>query len=262
LLIAGIVPGMLMSAAFVGYILIRCMIDPNLAPAYDVEEMTAKERWRPFLIYVMPLFSIFVVVVGSIFLGLASPSEAAALGCVASTVAAWVYGALTRENFMKSLRETAKVTTMVMLIIAASLTFSQVLAVSGATRGLLLEMQLMDLTALGTVLLMLAILLFLGAFMDQVSMLLLTLPFFLPMALTHNIDMLWLGVLILIVMEISLLTPPFGLLLYVMRGVAPKGVEMKDIYMAAFPFIGLEVMILLAILIFPTLAVWLPRLLE
>jgi tripartite ATP-independent transporter DctM subunit len=262
LLIAGIIPGILMSVLFIGYILWRCHTNPELAPAYDVQDLSARERWMPFLIYVMPLFSIFVVVVGSIFFGIASPSEAAALGCVASSVAAACYRSLTWASFLKAVRETAKVTTIIMLIIAGSLTFSQILAISGATDGLLEQIRALDLSALGAVLVMLGVLLFLGAFMDQVSMLLLTLPFFLPLAALQGIDMLWLGVLFLIAMEISLLTPPFGLLLYVMRGVAPRSISMRVIYGAAVPFIAMELLALVLLIIFPSLSTWLPRWIE
>jgi TRAP-type mannitol/chloroaromatic compound transport system permease large subunit len=98
--------------------------------------------------------------------------------------------------------------------------------------------------------------------MDQVSMLLLTLPFFLPLAALQGIDMLWLGVLFLIAMEISLLTPPFGLLLYVMRGVAPRSISMRVIYGAAVPFIAMELLALVLLIIFPSLSTWLPRWIE
>lgn len=262
LLIAGIIPGFMMSVLFIGYILWRCSRNPELAPVYDVQTLSLRERWMPFLVYVLPLSSIFFVVVGSIFLGLASPSEAAALGCVAAAVAALCYRALTWASLMKALRETAKVTTIIMLIIGGSMTFSQILAISGATDGLLQQIENLSLTPLGTVLIMLGILLFLGAFMDQVSMLLLTLPFFLPLAGIQGIDMLWLGVLFLIVMEISLLTPPFGLLLYVMRGVAGPSVTMQTIYRAAVPFIAMELIVLGLLTMFPPISTWLPRWIE
>lgn len=116
----------------------------------------------------------------------------------------------------------------------------------------------LNLTAFGAVLMMLCVLIFLGAFMDQVSMLLVTLPFFLPIAHAQDVNMLWLGVLFLVVMEVSLLTPPFGLLLFVMRGVAPESISMLAIYRAAIPFICLEVLVLFVLFLFPELALWLP----
>ena len=107
---------------------------------------------------------------------------------------------------------------------------------------------------------MLVILLFLGAFMDQVSMIMITIPFYIPLAQTQGIELLWLGVLMLLVMEISFTTPPFGLLLYVMKGVAPKWITLRQIYVAAAPFIVLELVVLVLLVAFPALATWLPLL--
>jgi len=263
LLIAGILPGILMALAFVGYVLIICTLRPDLAPAAEEpEELTTAERWKPFLIYVLPLMGIFVAVVGSIFGGIASPTEAAAIGCVAAVIASFSYRSLTWPVLKTSLTETAKVSVMILLIIAGSTTFSQILSVSGATQGMLEYIETLEFTAFSAVLMMLLVLIFLGAFMDQVSMMLLTLPFFLPIAHAHGVDMLWLGVLFLVVMEVSLMTPPFGLLLFVMRGVAPKSISMMQIYGAAFPFIMLELAVLFLLFLVPDLALWLPSLFE
>lgn len=261
-LMAGIVPGVLMAFLFVAYVMVRATVSPQVAPADAGPDFTdGQNKWRPFLVDVMPLFTVFVVVVGSIFFRIASPTEASALGCIASLVLCIFYRALTWQNLARTLRETAKVSTMILFIIAGSLTFSQILQVSGATQGLLDWIASYQLTPLMTVLLMMAILLFLGAFMDQISMLLLTLPFFLPLAMTQGIDTLWLLVLVLIAMEVSLLTPPFGLLLYVMKGIAPGNVTLLDIYRAALPFIALELLVLLLLVVWPGLATFLPRLL-
>lgn len=115
-----------------------------------------------------------------------------------------------------------------------------------------------DASLLVTLVIMLAILLLLGAFMDQVSMIMITIPFFIPLAATQGIDLLWLGVLMLIAMEVSFTTPPFGLLLYVMKAVAPPSISMRQVWVAALPFIGLELLVLVALVAFPALALWLP----
>lgn len=259
LLVAGIVPGLMMAALFLGYVLLRCSLDPALAPAQDeIAELSRSEKWRPFLVYVLPLMLIFVAVVGSIFGGIASPDEAAAVGCIAASVAALAYRSLTLDVLKTSIYETAKVASMILLIVAGSTTFSQLLSLSGAIQGMLNYVDGLNLTAFGAVLMMLLVLIFLGAFMDQVSMVLITLPFFLPIAAAQEINMLWLGVLFLVVMEISLLTPPFGLLLFVMRGVAPASISTLAIYSAAFPFICLELLVLLVLFLFPMIALWLP----
>ncbi len=260
LLIAGILPGILMSGLFLAYVVGRCTVNPALAPSYEVAALSRRERWLPFLVYVVPLFGIFIVVVGSILAGWATPTESAALGCVASTIAAAAYRRLSLATLRKACIETAKITVIILFIIVASVTFSQILAFSGATNGLLRVIGAMDLSTLEILLAMLVILLFLGAFMDQVSMLLITLPFYIPLATAQGIDLLWLGVLMLIVMEISFTTPPFGLLIYVMKGVAPRSITLQQIYLAALPFIGLELIVLGLLVLFPEIATWLPML--
>ena len=260
LLIAGIVPGIMMSIFHLGYVIIRCSINPDLAPSYEVEKLSLGQRVGPFLIYVLPLFGIFVVVVGSILLGFATPTESAALGCVASLGAVVLYGKFNWREMMVAMRETAKISVMILFIIVASISFSQILAFSGATDGLLRVIQGAVLSPMALLVGMLVLLMFLGAFMDQVSMIMITIPFFIPMAEAQNIDLIWFGVLMLIVMEISFTTPPFGLLLYVMKGVAPPETTMKEVYLAALPFIALEIVILALLVVFPLLATGLPAL--
>jgi len=261
LLIAGIVPGIAMAILFVLYVVLRARSNPALAPASEqVPSERGWARWRPFIVDVLPLFTIFVVVVGSIFLRIAAPEEAAALGCIAAAIVAACYRKLTFANLMKSLRETAKINVMLLFIIAGSLTFSQVLQISGATSGLLQQISAWELNQVSAMILMMVVLLFLGCFMDQVSMALLTLPFFLPIADTLGMNSTWLMVMMLIAMEISLLTPPFGLLLYVMQGVAPPQIRITQVYAAAIPFIGLEVFVMAILVLFPSVALWLPNL--
>jgi len=258
LLIAGIIPGLMMSALFLAYVVGRCAAQPSLAPSYAVERLTLWQRWKPFVVYVVPLFAIFAVVVGSILFGLATPTESAAVGCVASIIAAAAYRSLTVKALVAAFRETAKVAVMILFIIVASVTFSQILAFSGATDGLLRAIEATGTGKIAALVLMLAILLFLGAFMDQVSMIMITIPFFIPLAGQLAIDLLWLGVLMLIAMEISFTTPPFGLLLYVMKAVTPPQITLRQIYVAALPFIVLEVIVLALLVAWPGLATWLP----
>jgi len=262
LLVAGILPGLMMATLFFAYVIIRCHLNPSLAPAYDIEQMTLRERFLPFLIYVVPLFSIFVVVVGSILAGIASPTESAALGSLSSLLAAAAYRALTWSNFMFALRETAKISVMILFIICASITFSQILAFSGATDGLLALVTALKPTPLVLVIFMLCVLLFLGAFMDQLSMMMITLPFFIPLLNAAAVDVVWFGVLMLIMLEIGFTTPPFGLLLFVMKGVAPPDTTMQQIFAAALPFIMLMLLTVVLIMIFPPIATWLPTFLR
>ncbi|MGQ0682420.1 TRAP transporter large permease [Bradyrhizobium sp.] len=258
LLVAGIVPGLAMAAIFIGYVVVRCYLNPALAPAGDID-VRRKAEWLPMLVYVVPLLSIFIVVVATMFWGIASPTEAAALGCVATGAVCACYRALTLRNLMTAAIETAKISVMILFIIAGSLTFAQLLAISGGTNGLLVQLKDFDLSNLALVLVMVGILLVLGCFMDQISMILLTLPFFIPLALSQQIDVTWLLLLTLVAMELSLLTPPFGLLLFVMKGVAPSNVTLMDVYAAALPFVVMKLLILALLIAWPEFGLWLPR---
>ena len=150
---------------------------------------------------------------------------------------------------------------MTLFIIAASVTFSQILAFSGATDGLVDLVANSGLSPFGLVVGMVLILLFLGCFVDQVSMLMITIPLFIPLAQHAGIDLLWLGVLYLLTMEIGFLTPPFGLLLFVMKGVAPPHITLGEVYRAAVPFLWLEILVLALLLVAPSVGTWLPNLL-
>jgi tripartite ATP-independent transporter DctM subunit len=262
LLIAGVLPGLMMSVLFVVYVLVRCKLNPALAPQTEEIKERGWNRWRPFFVDVLPLFIIFAVVVGSIFLRIAAPEESAALGCLAAVGISAAYGKLSLTSLMRAMRETAKINVMLLFIIAGSLTFSQVLQVSGATSGVLAAISSVEFTQLTAMAVMMLLLLFLGCFMDQISMILLTLPFFLPIADSLGMNSTWLMVMMLISMEISLLTPPFGLLLFVMKGVAPKEIRITQIYRAAIPFILLELFVMVILIAYPKLALWLPEMLH
>lgn len=254
LLVAGILPGLIMSALFIAYIVLRCRLDPSLAPTDRAPATSARERWAPFFVHVAPLFLIFAVVMGSMFLGWASPTEAAALGCVATALLALAYRALTLTILLDSLKGTAAVTTMIFFILAASTTFAQILAFSGATDGALKELAKFDMTPLVAVFCMIGVLIVLGVFMDQISMMLLTFPFFMPLANALQMDLIWLGVVLLISLQIGLLTPPFGLLLFVMKGVAPPEITMRQVWAAATPFTLIVFAVLLLVVFVPWLA--------
>jgi tripartite ATP-independent transporter DctM subunit len=263
LLIGGIIPGVLMGVAVLMYVMIRCSRNPALAPADDGDEsLTSWQRWQPFFVYVIPLSGIFVAVVGSLLAGWAEPTESAAFGAVAATFAAICYRCLTWETLSKALMETAKVSVMILFVLVASTTFSQLLSFSGATNGLLSVITGWELTPLMVVLGMLLVLLVLGCFADQISMIMITLPFFMPLVATLGIDPIWIGVLFLVAMEISFLTPPFGLLLIVMQGVAPPGIRLTQVYQAALPFLLLQMLVLVLVVALPWLATGLPSLMK
>ena len=258
LLIASIAPGLILAGLFFLYVIVRCRLDPSLAPAYDVKSLSWRERLLPFVKYVLPLSAIFVVVVGSIIGGIATPTESAALGAAASLIAAAAYRRLTWNNFVVSVRQTLRFTVMTLFIICGSITFSQIMAFSQASNGLSAAVLGAGLTPMELLAGMLLILLFLGCFMDQVSMMMITIPLFMPLVQQAGFDTVWFGVLMLMCLEISLATPPFGLLLFVAKGASPES-TMGEIVRSTAPFIALALAVVALLIAFPQLALWLPR---
>ncbi len=261
LLIGGVVPGLILSAAFVAYIVVRAKTSPKLAPPTPVADHSGWEAWRLLLLYVVPLVAIFAVVVGAMSGGFATPTESAALGALATMAVAAVYRVLTRDALMKSLKGATAISGMIMFIILGATTFSQILSFSGASEGLVSAILGQGLSTLAVVALMMLILIFLGIFIDQVSMMLITLPVFMPIVARLGIDPIWFGILFLICMQLGLLLPPHGLLLMTMRGVAPPEVTMVHIFKAVMPYVVMSLLLLALLLLFPAVATWLPNLL-
>ncbi|WP_018698416.1 TRAP transporter large permease [Amorphus coralli] len=258
LLLAGIIPGLLLAALFFLFIVAISRLRPSLAPAQDDEIEPFRDRLRPFLIHVVPLMAIVVIVVGSILGGFATPTESAALGSIATVIAAAAYRSLTWASIRRALAGTAATTAMIFIIISGSITFSQILSFSGATRELVGVVTALDIEIGTLVLMMLLVALLLGMLMDQISIMLITLPFFMPLIGMGGVDPIWFGVLMLIALEVGLITPPFGLLLFIMKSVAPDEVTMRQILGSIVPYIGIELLGLLLVFLFPILALWLP----
>jgi len=259
LLIASIVPALILAVLFFGYVILRCRLDPSLAPAYEVRSLDWRERLLPFVKYVLPLSAIFIVVVGSIIGGIATPTESAALGAAASLIAAAAYRRLDWANFVVSIRQTLRFTVMTLFIICGSITFSQIMAFSQASNGLSAAVLGAGLAPIVLLAGMLLILLFLGCFMDQVSMMMITVPLFMPLVQQFGFEPVWFGVLMLMCLEISLATPPFGLLLFVAKGASPE-TSMRDIIFSVAPFVALALSVVVLLIAAPQLTLWLPRL--
>ncbi len=262
LLVASIIPAIILASMFFAYVVIRCTLNPEIAPVYDVEDMTMRERLMPFFKYVLPLMSIFIVVVGSIIGGIATPTESAALGAVATLVVAAAYRRLTRSNLMISITQTLRFTVMTLFIICGSITFSQILSFSEATARLSELVTQSGATPMMILLGMLLILMFLGCFMDQVSMMMITVPIFMPMAELLGFNIIWFGVLMLMILEISLATPPFGLLLFVAKGAAPDDTTIQEIIVSVAPFIAMALIVVAILIYWPGITLVLPNLIS
>jgi len=258
LLIAGVIPGLMLAFFYIATIYLQTKIDPSAAPAYDVDPMSFTQKFKLLMSEVVPMVGVMVVIVVFMIQGFVTPSEAAAFGALGVLILAAVFRCLTWVTMKKSVVGALRVTLMAYLIVFGSATFSQLLAFSGASRGLVSWAISFDLAPLAMLLVMFTVLLLLGMFMEQISMMLLTVPIFFPLAVTLNFDPIWFGLIMLLALEISFTTPPFGLLLFVMKGVAPKGTTMRVIYTSAFPFIGCSLLLVALLIAFPQLALWLP----
>ena len=261
LLIGGVIPGLILAGAFVVYIIVRVKLDPRLAPPSDLVEYEGWEKIRPFVQYVVPLGSIFAIVVASMSAGWATPTESAAIGALATMVLALAYRALSVGAMLAALRGTVGISGMILFIIVGATTFSQILSFSGASSGLVSMITGQGFPPMVVLAGMMLILIFLGIFVDQVSMMLITLPIFMPVVQAFGIDLVWFGVMFLICMQLGLLLPPHGLLLMTMKGVSPPQVRMSHIFLAVVPYVAMSILMLVLVFFVPAVAVWLPQLL-
>jgi tripartite ATP-independent transporter DctM subunit len=203
---------------------------------------------------------VFFLVVGLIILGIATPSEAAAAGCFGSFLLTVLYRKFSFQVMKEAVTGTLHITVMIFMIITGATGYSQIMAFTGATRHLAEFASTLPITPILVIIAMQVVLLFLGMFMDQMAMMMITLPVYMPIIHALNFNPVWFGILVLISLEIAFTSPPFGALLFVMKGVAPPDTTMGDIYQATIPFILCDIIAMSLIMAFPAIAVWLPEL--
>ncbi len=258
ILVAGVIPGLFLGFLFALYIIIRCWLNPDLAPSYKVARISWAEKFVAVIKYVLPLGLIIFMVLGLMLLGLATPTEAAATGVVSTVIVTMFFKRFSWRMLKKSLIGTLEIMIMVFMIIAASNTFSSILAFSGATHGLIGVIENLEVPPLLILISMQIVVFLLGMFMETISIMMICLPIFMPIVKMLGFDPIWFGVIMLINFEMGLITPPFGMLLFVMKGVAPDDVTMGEICWAAVPFILCYTLAMALIISFPALAIWLP----
>jgi len=261
MLIAGILPGLLLASFYALYIIFRCRLQPEIAPPYEIPPIPLSKKLRETLLYVFPLGLVIFLVVGIIFLGMATPSEAASMGAVGSILLSLLYRGMNWEVFKKCLFGTIKMTTFMFIIIMASMVFSQILAFSGASSGLIQAVVKLKLPPLLVLISMQVTLLFLGCFMDNLSIAVIAVPIYMPVLRALGFNPLWVAAMTLINMDMGNLTPPFGLQLFVMKGLQPT-TPMAVIIRSTLPFVLCEALTLIAIMIFPDIALYLPNLMR
>lgn len=261
LLIAGLLPGFLLAALYAGMITLQLVIDPESAPSYDVEPTTLGEKIRQIVVNILPMGLVVFLVIGFIVLGWATPSESASFGVVGVFLLAIAFGALTWKAVTTSLVGSIRVVGMVFFILMNSTVFSQLLSLSGASRGLVQWATGFEVAPLAILAVMFVVLILLGMFMDQVSMMLITVPIFYPIATQLGYDPVWFSLIVLIALEMSATTPPFGLLLFIMMGMV-RGTTLGQVAGAAAPYLLCDFILVVILVLAPGIALYLPSLMN
>jgi len=260
LFIGGIFPGLLLASLFIIYILIRCALQPQLGPPLPPEERgSLREKVIGIRALILPGIIIFSVL-GTIFLGVATPTEAAGVGALCSIISAAVHRRLSWSLFKDTCYRSFALSVMVGYIYYTALVFTGLYAATGAAdlvAGLLLAVPG---GAWGTIIAMQFVFIALGCFLDPSGIIMVCIPLFVPIVESLGFDPLWFGVLFIVNMEMAYLTPPFGLNLFYIKGVAPPEVSMGDIYRSVLPFVLLQLTGLILVMIFPQIVLWLPSL--
>jgi tripartite ATP-independent transporter DctM subunit len=257
---AGVIPGIMLSAMICAYIFIRCWLQPKLGPALPPEERGSwAEKFAALRAVLLPLL-IVVMVLGSILFGLATPTEAAAVGVLGAMISAAVHRQMSWALLRDSCIRTFRLTGMIVWILFAAHAFSSAYQSMGAQALIKGLMTNIPGGPWGTIVFIELVLLLLGMVLDPVGIMLITLPVFLPIVTALGFDPIWFGILFIINMEIGYQTPPFGFNLFYLKGIAPRGITMGDIYQSVTPYTLIMVLGLVLIMLFPRLATWLPSL--
>ena len=259
LLLAGFIPGLIIASFYATYVVTRAILQPSIAPAYAVPPVPLLEKLTATVKYGLPVIILIFLVLGVIFLGIATPTEAAALGAMGCLVLAAVYRKLTWQVIKNSLKGTLEISVMTLMIITGAGIFSQVLVFTGITRGLVGFVTSLDMAPMMVIIGMQILVLFMGTYMSTVSIMMITIPIYMPIIYTLGFDPIWFGLVMLINIEMAGTTPPFGMLLFVMKGVAPPDTTMLDIIKSGFPFLLCDATVMALVIAFPILALWLPN---
>jgi len=263
LFIAGIIPGLLLGSLFIGYIAVITYLHPEMAPAAPVEErfMPLKEKLILLKGLIIPGILAFVVL-GTIYAGVATPTEAAGIGCTGAMASAVVNRKFTRENMRTACYETLKISCMLTWLFFGAQTIIGVYTLAGGAQFVQNTIASLPFGKWGIIIVMELILIFLGMFLDWIGILLLTMPLFIPVVKELGFSVIWFGVVFCMNMQVSYLSPPFGPSCFYMSSVAPDDISTTDIYKANLPFLGLTLIALIITMFFPQLSLWLPSLMK
>ena len=257
--IAGVVPGLLLASLYIGYIVLRAALNPAIAPRpEEIEDITWGIRIAALKSLVLPML-IIVGVLGTIYMGIATPTEAAAVGVALAFVSAIIERRFGWELIQDVGMDVVKVTTMILWITIGARAFVAIFTGTGGADFLLGFIQTLDADRWIVLAVMLAMLFFLGMFLDEIGIILLCVPVFLPVIDFLGFDRLWFGILFLVSAQMADISPPFGYTLFYMKGVLPAGIGMGTVYRAIIPFMLLQALGILICAMFPELVLWLPN---
>ncbi|WP_424945926.1 TRAP transporter large permease [Candidatus Spongiihabitans sp.] len=259
--LAGAIPGLMMAALFIIYIVVRCKIQPHLGPTVRKQErdLPLAEKLKLLRAGIIP-FLIFFFMTGLFLMGITSLVESSAVGATGATIAAFVKGRLNKKVVEETVRKTLGISCMFMWIILAALSFGAVFDGIGAVRAIeSLFITNWNLTPWEVLIMMQLSYLVMGMFLDDTAMLVIVAPLYVPLIITLGFDPIWYGVLYTITCQIAYMTPPFGYNLFLMRAMAPKEITLFDIYRSIIPFVLVMTVALILVIVFPQIALWLPE---
>jgi tripartite ATP-independent transporter DctM subunit len=259
-LLAIVVPGFTMALLYMAYVVVRCWLQPHLAPSYTPHPVPLSKKLRDTVLYVFPLLVIVFLVTGLIILGIATPSESAALGVAGAVLLAAAYRSLTWRMLRDCLSSTLVTTIMVLAVLTGSTAFSQLLAFTGASSGIVELATSTNWSPIVVVVMMQLVLLLLGTFMESLAMIMLAAPIYFPIVTALGLSPIWFAAIMLLNMEMASLSPPFGFSLFVAKAVSPEGTTMMDIYKASIPFLLLNTLVMAMMILYPPMVLTLPGL--
>lgn len=257
---AGIVPGMLLATMYIVYIAVRAYLNPELAPAIPAEKLGSFKDKLISLRYLILPGLLIASVLGCIFTGIMSPTEAAALGAAGSMVSAAVRGKLNRQTFWKSAMRTLNLSGFNAFIILGAITFSAVYSGLGASVMIRESINALDVNPWVILIIMQLSFFLLGMFLDDIAILFLCMPIYVPIIVGLGFNPVWFAILYVVNMQMAYITPPYGLNLFYMKAVAPKEISLNDIYRSIVPFLGIQFVALVILIAFPEITLWLPSL--
>ena len=261
LFMAAVTPGLMLIALFIIYVLVRAKLRPDEAPAMPVDDNAGPLWPQVFKSLIPPLFLVFAVL-GSIFFGIASPTESAAVGALGALLLAAIHRRLNLSNLREAMRSTTRMTSMVFMILIGATAFGLVFRGLGGDELVKELMTGLPGGQWGFLLVAMLVIFVLGFFLDFIEITFIVVPILAPIAAFLGIDMLWFAVLIALNLQTSFLTPPFGFSLFYLKAAAPKEIRMPQIYRGILPFVAIQLLALLAVMLFPQVTLWLPNVMD